>query len=78
MRDRAFEEQHLAEAEMHISQAERLIGRLEELAQLGARRGVDVQQARRGLDVMKEALAAFIAHRDQIIHTIRNIDAGRL
>lgn len=78
MLNRADEEKHLQLADAHVVRAEELIARTERLIQDSARHGGYVEPAMRSLDAMRDVLSAFVAHRDYLLRTISDIDAGRL
>jgi len=75
---RAMEERHLQLADAHIVRARELTSRLQHLIEHARRHDGDVEEAMRNLAAMVDAMATFVAHRDMIIRTLADIDAGRM
>ena len=78
MLDRATEERHLRLADEHIHHAQDLIRRLQEIVEHARSCNGDVEQAVHSLAAMNDVLATFVAHRNTILQTISDIDAGKL
>ena len=78
MLDRAVEERHLQLADAHVLRALELIVRTQGLVEEARQRGSNVEPALRSLSAMQDLLSTFTAHRDFLVRTISDIDAGRL
>jgi uncharacterized protein involved in exopolysaccharide biosynthesis len=73
-----FEQKQLQLADKHIATATRNIAKLK--ADLAAARtaGDDTELAQRALAAAENGLSAFLEHRELIVRTIADIEAGRL
>lgn len=78
MLSREVEERHLREADGRIADARLRLGHFQMLIDGAIGQRQDVEQATRALSSMAEVLAAFVAHREFIVHALADIDAGRL
>ena len=78
MPERSEEMEHLALADSHILQAEKTVADLVAMVGVHNGRGADSTQAQESLAIARETLTQFRLHRDLIVRTIQDIDAGRL
>ena len=73
-----FEKEQLEVADRHIATARRNIAEMKANLALARAAGDDTALAERALAAAENGLSAFLEHRELIVRTIDDIEAGRL